>query len=201
MVIKKSIFYDSTSGSGSIYLRGFKNVDIEQSMFEKCRSLSKEAYGGGGAIGIQPGLKKGIFFIKNCLFLNNSARKFGGAMLVRKGLKTDIRIKYRTQIHVKDSLFIKNEATRSGQSILIEGNTKEIRNVTILSQTKNDADILHAVGAKISVIHLKIEMSTAGVVRNTMRKAVITLKSGMSMSHFDQVEYRCPKSFKSINDH
>ena len=80
--------------------------------------------------------------IQKCSFLYNSAAKFGGAMFLKK------ENVYDTFADVKDSLFVQNEATQLGQAILLEGYTRQIRNVTVITSSKNQADDIHIMATK-----------------------------------------------------
>ena len=174
--IKRSSSYNGTADGGCVHLGLVKNCQIKESKFEKCKSVSSDSMAGGGAIRIYPPGGKAVYKIKKCLFVDNSAMKFGGAVFVKK-------LSSIAEVSVVDSMFINNKATKSGQAILIADYTKEIRNVTIISNSENDADHLYAVGRKInwwvkvgmSVTNVSIRLDDSGYIRNTMRKNMIRL--------------------------
>ena len=120
---------------------------------------------------------KRVFLITNCLFFFNSAKKFGGALPVKKGGDSLF-------IDVRNSIFVNNKATKYGQAILIEAYTRLIRNVTIISQSPNVADHLHAIGKEMSVTNVIIKLEDSGLIRNTMRKDVVALKDDLEMEFF-----------------
>ena len=58
-------------------------------------------------------------------------------------------------VNVEDTMFVGNEAATSGQALYIDKNARKIRNITIVSKSKNNADHLYALGNKGMFVSLQ----------------------------------------------
>ena len=79
--ILDSTFLNATGG-GCVHIVGTTDAKIEGTKFERCTSKHKGSRVGGGATSIEM-VGNGVYSVRRCMFVNNSAIAFGGALFVK----------------------------------------------------------------------------------------------------------------------